>query len=134
VVFEVNAPVVTEVPVPTAVPPQLPVYQCKVPVAGAAAVNVVVLPVHIGVVALTLVGSAGVVFTVNVHKLLVTFVLLLTTHDTIVVAVALLSVHRGKFPPILLNGAAAPVRHWYESGAVPVAATVKIACPPEHTA
>jgi hypothetical protein len=65
VVFEVNVPVVTEVPVPTAVPPQLPVYQCKVPVGGVAAVRVEVLPAQIGEVALTLVGCAGLGFTVT---------------------------------------------------------------------
>ena len=82
------------------------------------------------------IDTAGTVFTVSVHKLLVALVLapLLTTHDRIVMAVTLLRVQRGKFPPIVLNGAAAPVRHWYESGAVPVAVTEKIACPPEHTA
>jgi len=136
VVFDVNAPVVTEVPVPTSVPPQLPVYQCKVvPDVGFVAVRVDVPPAQTGDVAATLVGSAGLTFTVSVHRLLVALVLglLLTTHERIVVAETLFSVQLGWVAPEILLGFVAPVRHWYESGGVPAAVTEKIACDPEHT-
>jgi hypothetical protein len=73
--------------------------------------------------------------TVSVHRLLVALVLdwLPTTHDRIVVAVTLFNVQRGKIAPEMLLGDVAPVRHWYESGGVPVAVMEKIARDPEHT-
>ena len=80
--------------------------------------------------------TVGGIFTVSVHRLLVALVLdsLLTTHDRIVVAVTLFSVQRGLVAFGMGLNVVAPVRHWYESGAVPVAVMEKIACDPEHTA